>query len=1190
MDTYEEYVLSPGAERASKPLAHALDSTLSILMEQAMNEISSKVDRQQEVIKHMALRVDELENKTANDGILNNHLASTENMIRKLERDMETKIAQQLQTNTERQREEQVSARDLQELEQLIEEVNSNFKAEVQKRHAEVEQINAVLENLDMLFETRDDMYAAQRRSRIEAQLRGTVFRMQKAAASKTFNTWATWYRKQKKMRHLLTRGVSTWKNRLVAAVFGPWAAAWRDAHRQNQLDALEGLQDHADGLAKRLGERIDHMNEKLQRNIQEQYDGGFEEGFRNVEKRVNSQLQEIHEKIEDGYEILHAKVEQQWGSSIEEIERRMRQADNGAANNDEILQLLDEQRRARIDATLRATIGRMKSLAMTKGFVAWKSYWKHAKKMQNLLSSAARNFKNQKLAICFEPWMAATRYQMRLQLDKRAKKSASEGELLRVIENSSLGETLRMHESRMSELEETTSEISDSVSTQRSWVEKVVNRLESELGVNGHAHVQRQRKTRERAIEKTLGACMRRWAVKNLRAAFDGFRAQGAMAKRKFNLASKCIKRLEIIAISQAFVPLLEAARALQQRRSAGALEALEARTTELSLGMAQVSADGVVGSKERRMKWIKNTLSHAAARWLRKNVVLVWQSWAGYTLKQKRVRNLAHKTIAHMENLTVALCFSPWLRQARDFALSRQQGVLLEIQQQSSDRMADAEQTLSEQLDALRARMDGDSDDLVINRIRFDLEERLEFLEVSLREEFQHVEVRCDIIGREFGRLQGKSWRDAGHPTGTIPAVNVDELGQRVGQLQTDFAAMQDQSGTNGEMVAETRRSVENMQGNIARVLEMQSHVDSIRESQTALAERVGQARQEPDSQLPAKVVAEAVLQLPQLKAQVHGLERELSSLRHEQQHFPAAITALTSDVARFKSDVANIHQTNHESKRLSESAMSDIAKVRTSVASVKSEFGGVQGSIDIVHQVQQDGQRTANELATLKGHLGSIRQVQEQSQRATTETAAAMADIAMLGSKLEVLETSILQRSQDLDRCISSMEQGQADDDELHNNVEMITEKLEALQHMTTSMSVPDQAPSPPPPPPSIQADGLMMDELGTVTRRIATLKLEKEILTEQNDFESQERLEDVVEELTELQRALEQVLGQAGELMEDVLSDAELSTEDASPRARSGRYTHSKPVAKDRLQTREEAWARCGHTSLLCTLYN
>ena len=164
------------------------------------------------------------------------------------------------------------------------------------------------------------------------------------------------------------------------------------------------------------------------------------------------------------------------------------------------------------------------------------------------------------------------------------------------------------------------------------------------------------------------------------------------------------------------------------------------------------------------------------------------------------------------------------------------------------------------------------------------------------------------------------------------------------------------------------------------------------------------------------------------------------------------------------------------------------------------------------------------------------------------------------------------------------------GQAGDDELHNNVEMITEKLDALQHMTTSMSVPDQAPSPAPPPPSIQADGLMMDELGTVTRRIATLKLEKEILTEQNDFESQERLEDVVEELTELQRALEQVLGQAGELMEDVLSDAELSTEDASPRGRSGRYTYSKPVAKDRLQTREEAWARCGHTSLFCTLHN
>lgn len=96
------------------------------------------------------------------------------------------------------------------------------------------------------------------------------------------------------------------------------------------------------------------------------------------------------------------------------------------------------------------------------------------------------------------------------------------------------------------------------------------------------------------------------------------------------------------------------------------------------------------------------------------------------------------------------------------------------------------------------------------------------------------------------------------------------------------------------------------------------------------------------------------------------------------------------------------------------------------------------------------------------------------------------------------------------------------------------------MPAGQQLAPPMSVRSPPPPPPtssyqyqeqPPPPSfggggmsaLEGGGLVMDELGTVTRRIATLKLEKGILAEQGpgDREADDRLDEVEDELGELQ---------------------------------------------------------------------
>eukprot|EP01052_Picozoa_sp_SAG31_P006575 SAG31_NODE_303_length_18065_cov_5.733107_17_plen_321_part_00 len=290
-------------------------------------------------------------------------------------------------------------------------------------------------------------------------------------------------------------------------------------------------------------------------------------------------------------------------------------------------------------------------------------------------------------------------------------------------------------------------------------------------------------------------------------------------------------------------------------------------------------------------------------------------------------------------------------------------------------------------------------------VDRLRLDLEERLEFLEVSLREEFQHVEVRCDIIGREFGRMQGKPW-SAGGPLHSSSvesekmanAAEIEKLQSAVQELKTDIEFAQTSA-------AEERSVLEKLQRDSAAVIELKARVDSL-----------------DISVVKSDTLSPLSNHLPDLKAQVHAFERELTALRQEHRAAADQGQETKTALAGVKATVHSLEQASAEIKRLSSATADELGKIGGSVQVLKSDVSTLHDDFDGLRGVREISQRAGAELATLKGQLISLQYVQEQSNSNTSS-------IAELKAKLNSLESDMLhgdrEQSMELKSTVSRMQ---------------------------------------------------------------------------------------------------------------------------------------------------------------------
>ena len=328
---------SPSSERAAKPLAHALDTTLGILMDERIGGFAERFEHMEGMLHDLAQRVAVMEGE--GDGGLSksmderfadaaaHHLAETERLMK-----------EELE-NITLQIEGKASLGDLESLEEKVEQMDKLFEEEVEKRHMEVTEVNQVLKGLEELFETRDSEYAEERRHKIESQLRKSIFHMKHQKATEAFNCWNDHVRKIRRRRHLLMMSVAQWRNRHLALYWKPWLNMFRHEHKARTKEAMQKIEDHHDLATKRLEERMNGLTHKLDNDLLT--DEALEQAMKGIEAELHKKTVELTAKMDEHAEHLHAKVDDGHGNLFETIESMESKLQKQSAD---MLQELDER------------------------------------------------------------------------------------------------------------------------------------------------------------------------------------------------------------------------------------------------------------------------------------------------------------------------------------------------------------------------------------------------------------------------------------------------------------------------------------------------------------------------------------------------------------------------------------------------------------------------------------------------------------------------------------------------------------------------------------------------------------------------------------------------------------------------------------------------------------------------------
>jgi chromosome segregation ATPase len=1246
---------SPSA-RASKPLATALDTTLSILMDDKVSDLREHFEdterrarEQQEQIKELTARVAKIE-RTHREELGRQGRAHEEQMAEQAEAhaqqlaehlaETERLVAEEL-GKVELQLEGKCGLADVEQLTERAEEMDRLFGEEVQKRHTEVGEINEVLKGLETLFEMWDEKMAQQRRVRIEAQLRKAIFHMQHKVLTGAFNSWSTWYRQLKKRRHLLTRGVGSWRNRLLASYWRPWHAMWRCEHSKRMKEAIDAI-DRDRGLTQALETRIHNLTAQLDEGLVG--DEALQEALETMEEQLHGKATELNEKMEKHAEHLHDKFDdghRDLAESIEAMEAQLQESSDELlqdlesrlaevhetldgkhsalsdelnaldavveGNHQQLVRWLGKQRQATIESRCRVAVLRMQAMFKSKAFQAWSAKYKHAKRIKYLQFRALLFMKNRRAVLIFNRWAAAARV---------SSKAKHHEQLLHSLSSSrpDPAEVADLVDSRLDELAQKVSQTVSKLKTKVTETQQQVtlhddkiDHLYEELGKQpedgtiarevGQQLQDEFARQKHRQIQSALTNVAKRWMHRGVAAAFGTLKAHARKKKRVRNLSKKAIYRMEHRLVARAVLPWLHAARMEQARRTAEAMNTMIQRADQIHTCM---TAD----RSSERQRWIKITLSNIYTRWKRLDLSRAFQSWAQASQAMVKARNSCRRVISRLEHLNVHRCFTPWLAAARADGVSKQLSAIDKIARSASGRLDGAEEKIgqmysekgsvrdqmremgsrldsiegavsngefetqvNEQLLAIHEKIEQLDDSPAMLRVRQDLEERLEHLEVALREEFQHVEVRCDIISREFGKLRGKDWKDGLPPSkevlvkdSGVVSAEITAMQKAFGMLQADIESMRGSISASvastsqpttdhSAALAEMRVSLQQMEIKMERFAAFKAVLDSLQGKIDAF-------------HVVVPTQASHGADLAQLKADVGAFEREVSALRSAQEQRVTVDGEQSASIVGIKAEVGGLQQAHGQMQHATRELSATLGEMRSDLAVAKSDAA-------LAHRLQDKEQSAAVELSALRSR-------EEQTAATVSVLQSTVAELQNQVSACVTQDDAAASRAE----VQLQLDQNTAEDAALESNVANLTSKLDALS--THLIHQAEQAAATPQPPPSeglppVQDTASALEELGTVTRRIASLQLEKEVLSQQGDAESAGRLDEVMQEMQALQHALDQLGALAGVEMN---LEPTSPKQEAYPIARPGSAVRraSGSVRGRRTDSKQAAWAR------------
>ena len=644
----------------------------------------------------------------------------------------------------------------------------------------------------------------------------------------------------------------------------------------------------------------------------------------------------------------------------------------------------------------------------------------------------------------------------------------------------------------------------------------------------------------------------------------------------------------------------------------------------------------------------WRKRTLNKMLSRLMHKFLGRAFDGWRAKVAHKLRTANLKTKVLWRMENVNMARAFDPWLIKARRALKEEQEARVNQIDEYARslaerigdtiDQIGDLEKAKDTSTNGMASEFFGEDDDETEKPLEVGSEawaeqlqeqiaqqlaegggsgggisdekmaefmaavsERLEHLEVTLREDFQHVEVRCDLLGRQFAVMKGKGWGAGTRHPGSVPSspragatgsfdgdvmetnARVEELAASVQELRKKLmhgASVSRSSSSavvDGQSAAYLGEEIEELRSKLGELKKVKETLVDVTDDLSAVTRRVTKLEQGSDGvELGALVkdvqslqvsvetgtalatqTTTAVDKLNDLcganNERVSKLEVTVESVQQSHAKLVAAGEALRKEV----NSAANQHQqTGAELARLKD----DLTRYGDDAKSIRdhaldlpraAEFDGLKTEVGGVRTSVQELTTSLAKVFELRADVNALNKSVEAGQSQWVQLPQVIADVGALretGKQVADLSDSLESQVKRMEEIEGLVGDSQAEKRALGDHLTQLAEKLDRL-HATVPASAERQLPGR-----AAASGGPKSAEFSTVSRRVTQLKMDREKLRREGGQE--ERLRETERELAQLQAKLDKIFDE-----EDVA---------ASPARRSAGRTSS--------AAREQAWKR------------
>ena len=716
---------SPSSERAAKPLAHALDQTLSILMDERVGgyerrfeemerrlggfeEIERRFQTQERQIDSLAGRVEQLERDGGSaslDERFAQHLSETERMIKSELKEVEAltdRICRPvLESIGDKAREmerliNEDAAKRQAEMQEMIDELNRRAPESLKQRLRLIEEALAHVLGLDL----------------VAAQQPGEDYTV---TVERTLHEFNEELREEEEEERQQTRGERNSPPRRRGG------SSPQRGERASHREERRGSAKPASGIMgqlKELQERVDEMEAAHgQQTLEERFAQQLEEVAAQTDRICRPVLESIEDKASEMGRLFEDEVSKR--------QAEMQEVNEVLKALEEMIGALDaekaDKRRHQIESQLRRTIFRMKQKTVSKAFNSWVAFAQDSKRARQLATNEEHRHRMDEMLERIEESHETTTKRLEESLralSERVEDGLQDAGMRETLDEvdaqlQKVAEELRAHieeygnrvpetlKKRLRLIEEALAHVLglDLVAAQQPGedytvtVERTLHEFNEELREEEEEERQPTRGDYNAPPRHRGGSSPQRGertsalrSVSPERGSGRGKPASGIMGQLKelqdrMDEMEDSEKLTQIETLVQQQIKTFESD--LEGKASLADLEALEdeaakrqaemEEVNELLVALEELMNSRDAESAEQRQHRIESQVRRTIFHMQRRNVANAFNTWVAHTKQVKRQRHLLSTSIGGWRNRMLSRYFRPWAAMCKSPARAR-------------------------------------------------------------------------------------------------------------------------------------------------------------------------------------------------------------------------------------------------------------------------------------------------------------------------------------------------------------------------------------------------------------------------------------------------------------------------------------------------------------------------------------